>query len=469
MLGVVIVVLAMGLAACVGDPDPTNGNDPIDGAFALTNTTSYAPDGLLRGQGLKVYTEMRSDLLEPNSVYDVEVANDDRDEVMLTAQLRTSERSTIAPYAVMFDVGQYDDASPGEHIRVTLTSTVGDRLEQIIDLSDLRLPGWNVTEVEAPEIVVCDASGTYANAFAVGGQDPGETVGPVHIVGRGLPEGLAGSTVDVYVVEARDNWMYELIPQAGEEGHVLGPIAVQVDRNGNIPVTALDFGAAGAGTDYETLRSLVGIYDVLVDTNDNREMDWEVGVKDGGDGMDEQVGFTIQYSQAWIRARGERHILVNIAFDDASRDGGAWRNEYRAGSHLYTYLNPPVMHQFHFSVDKWIVNHQDFETFWNNPDMETGPNGCIPFESYAITGMGVPVQRGCTNTGPVDHGPMAMNLGNPDNTYDVVFDRNGDGCYMPGEDLLDVVGGAGTEGGLVSFSDFEGLDRADQVGFRVIE
>lgn len=468
-----VLSLVIGLAACTGpDADPFGGNDPVEGGFALTNTTNYAPEGLLRGQGLKVYTEFSSELLRENTIYTIEIANDDRDSVIVNAELRTTDRSTITPYAVMFDVGQYDQVSAGEHIRVSLTSPEGEGFEQIIDLSDLRLPGWDVSEVEAPEVFVCDASGNPANAFAVGGQDAGELAGPVHITGRGFPAGLAGSTVDVYIVEAQDDWMDQLIPQTGEPGHVLGPVAVPIDASGAMAVSSLDFAVAGSDASYETLRSIVGIYDVLVDTNGDREMDFSPFIKDGGDGVGEQVGFTVQYSEAWIRARGERHILVNIAYDSNGRGSGAWRNAYRAGSSIYGYMNPPVMHQYHFAVTKWLVIHQDFDNFWNNPDMETGPGGCIPFEAHAMTGMGIPTQRGCTNTGPTDFGPLAMNIDpqrNPNNAYDVIFDRNGDGCYMPGEDLLDVVGGDDNSGGLVTFDEFRGIDADDRVGFRIVE
>ncbi len=464
------LTLAFGLIGCV-ETDPQGAPDPDDGAFALTNTTNYAPEGLLRGQGLKVYAEFSSEDLRPNTVYIVEVFNDDRGESLIQSDLpqpvvlRTTDSRSITPYAVMFDVGQYEEVSEGEHIRVSLTDPQGERLEQIIDLSILRLPGWDVTEVEAPEVFACDASGDPANAFAVGGSQVGETAGPVYITGNNFSP---GSTVHAYIVEAEDDWMDRLIPQEGEAGHVLGPIAIDISSDGSLPLTALPF-ADTTSTDYNVLRGLVGVYDLLVDTDLDGDMDWEFGVKDGGDGADEQVGFTIQYSQAWLAARGERHILVNIAYDSSSRSGGTWSNTYRSTDRVFSYMNPPVMHQYHFAVTKWVVRHQDFDEFWNNPEMETGPNGCVPFQSHAVNGMGIPVQRGCTNTGPVDFGPLAISLDPGENAYDVVFDRNGDGCYEAGEDILDVVGGATVTGELVTFEQFQALDRADRVGFHVIE
>jgi hypothetical protein len=107
------------------------------------------------------------------------------------------------------------------------------------------------------------------------------------------------------------------------------------------------------------------------------------------------------------------------------------------------------MHRYHFSVTKYVVAHQDFDAFWNNPEMETGPNDCVPFAEHVVQHLGVPIQQGCTNTGPVNWGPAAMELGNG-------------GAF-------DVVGGANTGGGLVTFDEFQTIDPADQVGFRVIE
>jgi hypothetical protein len=83
----------------------------------------------------------------------------------------------------------------------------------------------------------------------------------------------------------------------------------------------------------------------------------------------------------------------------------------------------------------------------------------------------MPVQRGCTNTGPIDAGPADFILpegAEPIDGFDVVFDRNGDGCYMPGTDLLDIVGGDITRGGLVSYDELMALRPADRVGFRVV-
>lgn len=454
-----VSVVVVGLVACSGPESELVQPDPDSNDFALTNTTHYNPEGLLRGMGLKIYTEVGSDNLEPNSVYNVDVTNDNTDELLSSGQFLTTVDQYIPPYELLFDVGQNSEVEEGDNIRVAVTDDDGLEMEQVISLSVLRLPGWAVEAVDAPEIFVCDELGNSANAYAVGGQDPGEVVGEVLVTGSGFPMALAGHTVDVYVVEDRENWMSELIPQAGEPGHINGPVALNIDSEGNLPITSSGFLPTEAD---------VGTYDLLVDTDGDGEMDWETSVKDSGDGVDEQVGFTVQYSQAWIRARGERHILVNIAYNSRSRDGGQWDNTFNGGDNVYTYLNPPVMHQYHFSVTKYVVAHQDFDTFWNNPENETGPNNCIPFREHVVQHLGVPIQQGCTNTGPVEWGPAAMTLGN-EGAFDVVFDRNGDDCYQPGEDLLDVVGGANTSGGLVTFEEFQAINEADQVGFRVIE
>jgi hypothetical protein len=462
------LLLASGMIACTGDgPDEQGTGGDGDGAFALTNTTHYNPEGLLRGQGLKIFTELRAVDLEGGGTYDVEVRNDNTQEVLSIGNLYVDISQNIRPYPLMFDVGLYAEVEEGDNIRVTLSDDEGLSLSEIISLSALRLPGWDVAEVAAPEVYVTDQSGQPANAFAVGGQDPGEVAGEVHVAGRGFPEALWGRTVDVYIVEARDDWMSQLIPQEGEAGHVFGPVAVQLDAQGNLPTTGLGFLPTEAH---------LGPLDLLADTDGNGRMDWSLGVKDGGDGVDEQVGFTVQYSQAWIRARGQRHILVNIAYNSGARGDGQWANTFRPGDDIFTYLNPPVMHQYHFGVTKWIVHHRDFDAFWNNQALETTDaegNACIPFSELAAQHMGVPIQRGCTNTGPVFWGPAAMVIdpetGTESETFDVVFDRNGDGCYAPGVDLLDVVGSADHSGGLVSFEDFEAMSPEEQVGFRVVE
>ena len=460
-------VVAGALSACTADVDDLTGSDPGDSAFALTNTTHYNPEGLLRGQGLKIYTELSAEGLDPDRNYDVDVTNDNTDEVLSEGEVYVTEDNTILDYALMFDVGQYGEVEEGDNLRVTLSNEEGTSVSQVISLAALRLPGWDVTEVEAPEVFVSDQSGNPANAYAVLGQDPGEVAGEVHLTGSGFHEGIRNSEVDVYIVAARDNWMNELIPQEGEEDHIFGPVAMMIDGQGNLPVTSTGFTPGEAN---------IGPFDVLVDTDGNGRMDWSLAVKDSGDGVDEQVGFTVQYSQAWVRARGERHVLVNIAYNSNSRDGGAWTNTFYAGNDIFSYLNPPVMHQYHFAVTKWFVSHQDFEEFWNNRSLETtddSGNACVPFEDVAVQRMGIPVQRGCTNTGPVHFGPAAILLdpttGDETDSFDVVFDRNGDGCYAPGVDLLDVIGGDNATGGLVSFSDFNNLAETEQVGFRVVE
>jgi len=467
-MGILVVMSCSAFLACTGPVgDPIGSSDSTSGEFALTNTTSQNPANLLRGQGLKVYADVHNPALLAGQVYKINVHNDSTNEMMLDGvevDVRVTEEQTINPYALLFDVGQEGEVGVGDSIRVELTHENGSVLTQIIGLYDLRIPGWAVEEVDQPELYACTAAGDAANAFAVGGQDPGETVGEVHVAGRGFPAFIRGGEVNVYVVEARDDWMGEQIPQAGEAGHIHGPVQVTVSSSGAIEATGLGF-TPELGD--------VGIYDILVDVGDDATMDYELAEKDSGDGVGEQIGFTVQYSQAWIRARGERHLLVNIAFNSSSRSG-QWANDYTTGR-VYAYLNPPVMHRYHFAVTKWIVAHQEFNTFWNSHEVESdGSDGCpagsIPFAAMVEDGMAVPVQRGCTNSGPVDFGPAAMMRdadGAAVEAFDMVFDRNGDGCYMPGEDLLDVVGSA-TSGDLVTFDQLEALEPADRVGFRVL-
>jgi hypothetical protein len=302
-----------------------------------------------------------------------------------------------------------------------------------------------------PHIFAADASGAPHNAFAVGGLDPGEIGGAVHVAGDGFPMEAAGREVDVYVVRDADEWRGQAMPAAGHESYIAGPVAAHVGEDGTLTPTALFTPELGH----------VGIYDILVDVDRDGRFEWSFGVKDGADGL-MKVGFTIQYSAAFLRERLSRHVLVNIAYDSHQRDG-EWRNDYRADEPVFLYLNPPVMHQYHFSVTKWIVRHQDFTGFWNNPAMADG-DGAVPFEHLSTTSMAIRTETGCTNSDPTCFG--VMEISGEAESFDVVFDRNGDGRYMPGEDLLDVMS-FGADGELIDPNVLIARPAAEQVGFTV--
>jgi hypothetical protein len=111
------------------------------------------------------------------------------------------------------------------------------------------------------------------------------------------------------------------------------------------------------------------------------------------------------------------------------------------------------------------VRHQDFDAFWNNPAM-ADEDGGVQFAQFALSAMDQPPETGCTNTAPTCFGIVPLGDGEMEAGFDVVFDRDGDGRYMPGEDLLDIVGGeAGGE--LVSIAELRALPAAQQRGFVV--
>ncbi|MBW2464601.1 MAG: hypothetical protein JRH11_23340, partial [Deltaproteobacteria bacterium] len=169
---------------------------------------------------------------------------------------------------------------------------------------------------------------------------------------------------------------------------------------------------------------------------------------------------------------------TNMAFDSHGRSG-TWANDYMEGEPVFLYLNPPVMHQYHFAATKHIVSHRDFDTFWNDPAMVDASCGGVPFEMLSQRSLEVSTQRGCTNTSPTCFGTVDLPEDAPAVgeepppaveedfvTFDVVFDRDGDGCYDIGEDLLDVMSG-NAGGNLVSADEFRALPQEDRVGFRI--
>ncbi len=450
-----VTLLLSGCAAMPADlgPDPMR-TDPSEPGLSLRSSTGER--GVLRtgdSLGLRVG---ELGLLDPDASYRFEVTGAGG-ALLGEGDVRTDAYGMIFLATVMHDVGEDRRVEAGSTLGVALRGEDGEiaaitaiRLDRV---PDLQAPGWNVEEVAPPHIFAADEAGEPANAFAVGGADPGELVGPVHIAGEGFPEQVAGGAVDVYVVRDRDEWRERALPREGDEDWIAGPIEVPVDEDGRLVPTAV----------LSPERGHVGIYDLLVDVDRDGLFSWRFDAKDGADGLG-RVGFTVQYSAAYLRELAQRHVLVNIAYDSHERDGGRWRNEFDAGEPLFLYLNPPVMHRYHYSVTKWIVPHQDFETFWNDP-ARIEEEGGVEFASLAVSAMDSPPQTGCTNTAPTCFGPSP--LGEYEvMAYDVVFDRNGDGRYEPGVDLLDVAS-ADTGGGLLTVEQLRALPAAQRVGFTV--
>lgn len=446
-------ILLLGCAASTAPPGVRPGRtDPSEAGLSLRSSTGEG--GVLRtGDSLGIRV---GDLagLDPETRYRFEVTGAGGG-ILSEGDVRTDLGGNIYLATVMHDVGEDRRVAAGQTLGVALRGPGGDIAAitsiRLDGLPDLQVPGWNVEEVAPPHIYAANAAGEPANAFAFGGADPGEQVGPVWVAGEGFPDDVAGRSVDVYVASDRDEWLGRAFPQNGDEGWIAGPFEVPVDEFGRLEPTAV------------LTPERVGLFDILVDVDRDGLFAWRFDSKDGADGLG-RVGFTVQYSAAYLRALEQSHILVNIAYDSHSRDGGTWRNSFGVDEPVFLYLNPPVMHRYHFSVTKWIVAHQDFDGFWNNPEL-MDPDGALNFQEFAISAMDEPPQTGCTNASPTCWGVVPTG-GEEALSFDVVFDRNGDGRYQPGEDLLDVAS-SDVGGELLTIEAFRALPLEHRVGFTI--
>ncbi len=470
------LALVAGCAANIGGPsddDPFGRTSATSTDLALLSSSGRVDLTFNRGESLAIEAPMGD--LAPRSVYLAEAVVGE--EVISATEVLTNLYGGVPLATVMHDVGEEGLIGPGETLEIRLLDDTGDlaaatRVEMFAPPA-LQIPGFNVNEVQPPHIYAADATGAPQNAFAVGGSGGDEVRGPVHIAGDGFPQLVAGDVVDVYVAIDSDDWVGRSFPAPGDASYVAGPIEVAVDADGRLAPTAI----------FTPELTHVGIYDILVDVNRDGRFDRDVAgsTKDGADGLG-RVGFTIQYSEAWMRERTSRHVIVNMAFDSHGRSG-TWDNDYDEGEPVFMYLNPPVMREYHFSATKHIVAHRNFETFWNDPTAVDPSCGGVPFEHLSQRSLEVRTQRGCTNTSPTCFGPIDLpegtDVGEPPEgeeppaeeaeelaTFDVVFDRDGDGCYDIGDDLLDIVS-ATAEGELISPEAFLEMAAADRVGFRV--
>lgn len=460
------VAVAAGLCGCSSEGDDLGRTST--GSESLALVSSSGDQGILRtGETLNLRS-LVPDVLLPSTMYRIEVFNAATGAPLSHVEAATDATGMLAQTPLFHDVGEFGGLDEGDGLDITVRDREGTSMAintsiplDIVPL--LQVPGFNVTEIQPPHVYATLADGSPSNAFAVGGEDEGENRGPVYVAGEGFPESAAGRDVAIYVVRDRDEWRDRVIPTSAADGLVNGPITARVQADGRLPATQV----------FDPGIRDTGIYDILVDLDGNGRFDWSFSRKDGADGVG-KVGFTIQYSASWLRALEQRHVIVNMAYGQAGRDGAEWTNEFSSTQHVFMYLNPPVMHEYHFRATKWVLHHADFDQFWNNPEMFNREDGTVCFQaegrSMAIQSTDFTPQATCTNTGAICVGPMpgpregaAMAI----SAYDVVFDRNGDGCYTPGEDLLDVVGGSITHGNLVTMEEFRSLPAEDRAGFVV--
>jgi len=432
--------------------------------MAITNAEGET-DVLRVGTALSVAT-LPELSLKANTIYKVLVSNINTNTQLASAELLSDKTGLIPLSTVAHDLGEFEEVGESH----TLSVKISDKANASV--AEMTLPvtphevhfeghGFSINEVQPPHVFTADKNGTALNSFVVGGApDPGEVAAPIYVAGKGFPTEV--TKVDIYIVKDADVWQGKSIPKPGETGYVFGPIVGSLDR-GILRPTALSW--QPTGTD-------LGAYDVLVDVDRNGKFDYSFSVKDGADG-EGKVGFTVQYGQAFYRARAAmegKHLLVNLAFDSSSRSG-TWANTYTKSSKIYSYVNPPVQSgSRHAWVTKYVVYHQSWEKFWNNPVKYTqGGGGAerIYIGDIVVQQTGGTTQHSCTNSPPVAViNPEDLPIDATPFKFDVVFDYDGDGYYDLGTDLLDVVGHR-TDGALLSAKDLQSLSDDQIFGFQV--
>jgi hypothetical protein len=448
--------------------------------LAITNSEGES-DVLRTGTSLSI--AVPADLeLKPNTVFDVVVSNISTGREVSRAALLSDALGQIELSTVAHDLGEFDDVGERHTLQVKVTHPdTGILAEKELSVTphkpDLKGHGFAVDEVQPPHVYSADSSGKPVNAFVVGGAPEGQEVGPpIYVAGKGLPTNV--TKVDVYVVKDGDVWQGKTLPQPGDASYVAGPVVADV-QGGVLQATKISWQPTGPD---------VGVYDLLVDVDRNGTFDYTFSAKDGADG-ENKVGFTLQYGAAWFRTKmtmKSKHLLVNLAFSSKSRSG-TWRNSYSNTENIYSYVNPPVQRgSKHGYVKKLLIEHQDWNQFWNNPDklVKGGQGyGRISLSGKVVQGTGGTPQQGCTNSPPVKlvnpgnipaNNNANNNAGNNNNNggdgtkqtqsnrrFDVVFDYGKDGYYDIGVDFLDVVS-TRTDGALLTSKDLEGLS-SDQI------
>ena len=190
------------------------------------------------------------------------------------------------------------------------------------------------------------------------------------------------------------------------------------------------------------------------------------------------VNETIEAQKIWdaktlaVREKmASQHLIVNLAYSSSGRGKGSWANTYSSKARIYTYINPPIQKgSRHAWLTKWIVKHQSFKTFWNNPDMyKNGKIKISPFSYHGTTGIKGSIQKSCTNSSPVAIiNPGGVKVIDGPKMYDIVFDYNSDGYYEIGKDFIDIQSnnaGSGVQSGKQMMS----LPDDKIYGFKVVK
>jgi hypothetical protein len=446
----------LAIVACGSDSPVSASTSIFDNSVTLVNShwrnLLRGHDSLRLGQALYLQT-VNPALVSPLGRYQLRVENIGRRTILTDVEIRSDSSGRFEMTPVLNDIGLDDGIEVGDRLRITLG--LGDSQST----SEILVAGRNVESNEHdqeridPLIQASDRAGNATNSFVVGGLIEGETGGSVFVRGSGFAADV--ERVDIYVVKDRDHWAGETIPRRPSEGLVKGPIKGRVS-GGRLEPT---------NTGFNPGKKDIGVYDIVVDVNRDGIFDYEYDHKDGVDG-EAKVGFTVQYSRAWLESLSDKHLLVNLAYDGPKRRKGAWRNVFERGQKVFVYVNPPVSRQHHGYVYKWLVPHRDFVTFWDRPTS----SGCVPFAHLAFDRQTEKPQKGCTNSPPafLDEADRKVDPVTKIETdrYDIVLDYDKDGCYTPGVDILDVASiDSGSE--LIDPAVVRGLPPEKQGGFRV--
>lgn len=451
-----VLALAGAVIAC-GYEDPEYGKSGSVGfGQAKLALKSSAGQNVLRiGQSLTLASVGLSDHLKPNTRYGFELDNDQT--ILFRGDILTDMQGRVPSSTLHSDTGEFeDDVKAGDTLVVKIDDGVTEFTGKIeVKARMLAGTGWAIDEVTSPHIYSADAQGKAANSFVIGGKVKNEVAGPIYVAGDHFPP---KTTVDVYVVKDRDVWKGQRLPTKGSKGYLAGPISVTTDANGKLPLTSTKWAPKGA--------SQLGTYDLVADVDRNGVFDWSLTAKDAADGED-KVGFTVQYSRAWLKTYAGKHLVVNLAYSSSNRGKGTWRNKYSSGQ-VYGYVNPPVSNaQKHRKQSRgvWVlIEHQSWKDFWTNPDPKLDADPKVPgsrdLKPYLVNyggksgGFSVPLQPHCTNAPPralLNAEATAKNRkGKVVKNFDVVFLATGnkydktafqnpkETIYYPGVSLLDL-------------------------------
>lgn len=307
-----LTALALGTACGVGDGSGLGTQGYNQGSLKIQN--SEGERAVLRtGTALSLGADLDLEL-EGDTVYQVKVANIDTGTLLAQAKLLTDPLGRLELTTVAHDLGEFDDVQDEHTLQVTVDDVSGGVPIPVANVEipltphiyEFRGQGFRINEVQPPHVYSCGADGKPLNAFVVGAlPDPGEAAAPIYAAGEGFP--LGSSKVDIYVVRDGDAWRGKAIPQPGSPEYIAGPIVGDL-VDGVLAPTKLDWAPRGAD---------IGPYDILVDVDRDGTFDYSLAEKDGADGED-KVGLTLQYGQAWTRAK-TASVAARVSADAAAK------------------------------------------------------------------------------------------------------------------------------------------------------